>query len=120
MAAHQVSSFCSSSEAALLAESGIGDWYNYNLVLVTADPTTPERRIAARDGITHEQIQRRIHSQFNGEKKKDILEGQIRENHNGQLWTFDNSDNLSSESIEQLFNQRVNEMDIYGMLRRKI
>jgi dephospho-CoA kinase len=106
-------------EAALFAESGIADWCNYNVVLVTADSTTQERRIADRDGITPDKIQRRVNSQFNGEKKREILEGQIRENHNGKLWTFDDPDGLPLERYEQLFDQVVNTVDIYGNLRKK-
>ncbi len=104
-------------EAALFAETGIADWCNYNLLLVRADSATQERRIAARDRITPDKIQRRVNSQFSGEKKRDILEEQIRENHNGKLWNFDDPDGLPKESFGQLFDQVVNEMDIYGTLR---
>ena len=102
-------------EAALFAESGIADWCNYNIVLVGANEKVQKDRVSARDGLSAEQIERRINSQFSGERKKELLAQQIKDNGHGKLWEFDNSEEIPGR-FERLLEQVVAEMDIYGVL----
>jgi pantetheine-phosphate adenylyltransferase/dephospho-CoA kinase len=99
--------------AALFAETSMTYLCNNNLILVYSDKETQEKRLLER-GLTHDQIERRIKSQYNtAEKKKTLLE-KIKSDSHGNLILFENHDNVSDVNLEKLFNDLLNTFGILG------
>ncbi len=97
--------------AALIAETGISYLCNNNVVLVDADKKSQERRLNER-GLTPEQINRRLASQYDTEEKRRRLEKQIDEDSCGKLGFVDNSDDSDPNEIEIMFDAIVDELGI--------
>lgn len=76
--------------ASLLAEAGMGQLSNYNMILLSVDEATQEKRLLDRD-LDKEQIKRRLMSQYDFAHKKKQLEKEIAENRQGKLWVLENS-----------------------------
>jgi pantetheine-phosphate adenylyltransferase/dephospho-CoA kinase len=102
--------------AALIAESEKNYICNNNLILVTADKQSKERRLKLKN-LTPEQIARRLGSQYNNAGKAAKLRSFISAEGYGNLWVLDNSDNSDPRNLEKLFDDIINKMDIYGELR---
>jgi pantetheine-phosphate adenylyltransferase/dephospho-CoA kinase len=104
--------------AALIAESNMAYLCNNNVVLVTADKESQKRRLRERK-LTTQQIQKRLQSQFNAEQKKENILSQIEHTSHGTMWMADNSDNKDGSVIQNLFDDIISTVDIYGELRFK-
>ena len=76
--------------AALLAESQMTDLSNYNLILVKAKDNIQRQRLMDR-GLTQEQIDRRLASQYDFAQKQALIKQEIKDQQHGQLWVIDNS-----------------------------
>lgn len=95
-------------DAALIAELGFGHFCNNNVVLVDADESVQRKRLEDRN-LSAEQIERRLQSQYDFDrKKKKLCEA------DGKTWIVGNSKDVD---IEGLYNNLVNELDLYGELR---
>jgi len=108
--------------AALIAESDLAYLCNNNVVLVDADKESQMGRLRKRkgnsgQGLTDNQIQRRLESQYNLNEKRISLEGSISRDRQGTVWNLENSDASDPANIEKLFYQLVKEVDMYGELR---
>lgn len=95
--------------AALIAESDMAYLCNNNVVLVYADKQTQESRLASR-GLTSEQMQRRLGSQFYYEEKKNKMQQAIDRDNQGKIWVVDNSEGKTE--IEKTFDEVVSELKI--------
>jgi dephospho-CoA kinase len=91
---------------ALIAESNLTHLSNNNIVLVTCDKGSQERRLRE-GGFNKRQIARRLASQYSEkEKKKKILSRIEAENH-GKLWILDNSDTAAEKRVGDPFPEIV-------------
>lgn len=104
-------------EAALFAESGITYLCNNNMILVGVDKESQKSRLTEKRGMSPEQIERRIASQYNYEQKQQILERKMQLDNHGKLWTVDNSDNSGPAQLAALFSSIIMHVDKYGELR---
>jgi pantetheine-phosphate adenylyltransferase/dephospho-CoA kinase len=89
--------------AALFAEVSITYLCNNNLILVYADEDTQKQRLESK-GYDTSQIERRLTSQFDFERKKEVLEQRIRDDRVGHIWQVDNSQNIDVDFTELLQN----------------
>lgn len=103
-------------DAALLAETGRMSMVNNNIMLVEGDEAELARRLKDRDGLSDEQVQRRLSSQFTAAAKATIIEKSIADNHYGQLLRVKN-DNLSDREVEAAFDAMLRQVDLYGEMR---
>jgi pantetheine-phosphate adenylyltransferase/dephospho-CoA kinase len=87
---------------ALLAEVNWTYLCNNNVVLVKCDRESQVRRLRHR-GLTDEQIDKRVQSQYGSDTKKEIIEHRIREDYQGALIEIGNSDNADEDGIEKAF-----------------
>lgn len=92
--------------SALLAESRLAHLCNNNVLLVTCDKSSQEKRLKERK-LTKRQIQRRLYSQYSEAEKKETLRAVIRDAHQGTLWEVDSSDTSSHGAVEQIFEEIV-------------
>ena len=101
---------------ALLAEANWTYLCNNNVVLIGCNAESQMRRLGERKSegvsLTEEQIKRRIASQYNFAKKKEIIQKKIEEDDNGQIIELDNSDNSPKENIENAF---LKVLDVMGV-----
>ncbi|MEK6963775.1 MAG: pantetheine-phosphate adenylyltransferase [Nanoarchaeota archaeon] len=84
--------------AALLAETNTTYLCNHNVLLVEANAPLQEQRLKAR-GLTPEQIQKRLQSQYRSSQKEQHLLEQIRKDRNGRLWKLDNNGTPALEPL---------------------
>jgi pantetheine-phosphate adenylyltransferase/dephospho-CoA kinase len=101
--------------AALTAELNMAYLSNNNVVLVTTDRQSQERRLKERN-FTEEQVKRRLDSQYTTERKKEMINRAISEQKQGRLWEIDNSDGLDPQ-LDVLFDEMIEYIDQYGQLR---
>lgn len=94
--------------AALIAETGLSYICNNNVILINVNEKVKTERLTKRN-LSDEQIKRRLSSQYSFDKKKEALENKIRENNNGKLWIYDNSDETNDDKIAMLFNSIIKE-----------
>jgi len=92
--------------AALLAESNLTHLCNNNVVLVTCDKASQERRLRQR-GLTPAQVQRRLETQYTETEKRERLLESIRQAHHGRLWTVDSSDGAPAGPAERVFEEAL-------------
>ena len=104
--------------AALIAESSMAHLCNNNVVLVTVNKETQKKRLYQRN-LSNEQIEKRLMSQYNTEKKISTLQQKSEANGQGKLWIIDNSDSARTHDFDALFEEIVHTIDIYGELRFK-
>lgn len=97
--------------AALIAETDMTYLCNNNVILVDVDTESQIRRLKER-GLSEDQIQRRLESQYCTAEKKGILAQNISEDGQGKLWIIGNSDNSNPEEITNVFENIVKELDI--------
>ncbi|MBN1697706.1 MAG: pantetheine-phosphate adenylyltransferase [Spirochaetales bacterium] len=102
--------------AALIAEGGMSNLCNNNVVLVTADRESQERRLRERD-LTKTQIRKRLQSQFNTDQKTQTIMARIESSRQGVMWRYDNSDSTDPNETRNLFYRIINHVDMYGELR---
>ncbi|MFX1520389.1 MAG: pantetheine-phosphate adenylyltransferase [Promethearchaeota archaeon] len=102
--------------AALIAEAEMIHLSNNNVVLVSADKQSQERRLKERN-LAKEQIERRLASQYTKKEKSKKIEAAISEHKQGKLWTIDNSDGADPSKIAVLFDEIIKYIDQYGELR---
>lgn len=95
--------------AALIAESDMVYLCNNNVVLVYADKPTQQSRLASR-GLSQEQMQRRLESQFDCNEKKNRLQQAIDRDSQGKIWVVDNSE--GKNEIETVFDSVTSELKI--------
>jgi len=86
--------------AALLVEAEMSRLANYNMILLSVDAATQEKRLLAR-GLNKKQIERRLKSQYDFASKKALLEQEIKQNQHGQLWFLANQA-ASDQEIKNL------------------
>lgn len=102
---------------ALIAEAGICKLSNNNLVLVWVNQKIQQVRLTDR-GHSSDEIERRVNSQFNTQKKKSIIKNNINNSWYGSLVDFENNWN-NEKQIENKFNEILCSIDIYWELRMK-
>jgi len=100
---------------ALLAESGITNLSNNNIVLVWVNHETQQHRLSERD-LSGEQIETRIKSQYSNELKKSKISEHIQDSWYGYLNEFENS-GANAPEISQLFDKVLSSVDIFWELR---
>ena len=88
--------------AALMAESNLTHLCNNNVVLVTCDKKSQERRLLER-GFSRAQIRRRLASQYSSREKKERILSLIRQENQGKLWVLDNSEPSAQEAVPRVF-----------------
>lgn len=88
--------------AALLAETEMMDLSNYNLILLNVNEKNQEQRLIKR-GLSKEQIKRRLASQYDFAKKKNIVEKAISNYQHGQLFILENSADNNEQKITRLW-----------------
>jgi pantetheine-phosphate adenylyltransferase len=91
---------------ALIAESNLTHLCNNNIVLVTRDKGSQERRLRER-GFNRRQISRRLASQYSEKEKKNKIRSRIEAENHGRLWILDNSDLGSAKRIGDTFDEIV-------------
>ncbi|MCK5629216.1 MAG: pantetheine-phosphate adenylyltransferase [Nanoarchaeota archaeon] len=101
--------------AALIAESDMSYLCNNNVLLIHADNDTQQERLLTR-GLSEEQINRRLASQYNFKEKQANLLARIKKDNHGNIWTFDNSNNSEPEELENILDQVL---DYFGVDRNK-
>ncbi len=87
--------------SALLAETEMSHLCNNNVILVTADGQSQQRRLAQR-GLSDEQIQRRLMSQYSSAEKQRIIQENITQSRHGMLWKISNSDGADPAVINSV------------------
>lgn len=92
--------------AALLVEAEMSQLANYNMILLSVDEATQEKRLLERD-LDKKQIKRRLESQYDFAHKKDYLEKEIAANKQGKIWTLDNKA-ASDLEIQKLLKEILN------------
>ncbi|MBI4918526.1 pantetheine-phosphate adenylyltransferase [archaeon] len=97
-------------EGAIMIEKNWTHLLNHNIVLVSADEQSRQRRLKER-GWSDERIKQVLDRQYTDEEKKQKLYQKIKEDNNGMLFELNNSDNLNN--IELVVD------DVIGYLRVK-
>ena len=92
--------------AALLVEAEMSQLANYNMILLSVDEVTQEKRLLERD-LDKKQIKRRLESQYDFAHKKSYLEKEIAANKQGKIWTLDNKA-ASDLEIQKLLKEILN------------
>lgn len=105
--------------AALLVEWWSTHLTNNNTIIVETDKETQVKRISKRDNLDSQQIKRRIESQYNTEKKKELLQEKIEKDSRWKIVSYENKDNTNQDSISELFFQTLIASDIDWWLRVK-
>jgi len=90
---------------ALIAEANLGYLCNNNVVLINVDKETQKTRLSKRDGITPEQIKRRLESQYTFEKKKRKLRESMEKERHGNIWIYQSKNNSTNQDIEKIFDE---------------
>lgn len=91
---------------ALIAESNLTHLCNNNIVLVTCNKESQERRLRER-GFNTRQIARRLASQYSEKEKKKKLLSRIEAENHGRLWILDNSDTGAEARVGDPFHEIV-------------
>jgi pantetheine-phosphate adenylyltransferase len=91
---------------ALIAESNLTHLCNNNIVLVTCDKGSQERRLRER-GFNKRQIARRLASEYSQKEKENKIQSRIEAENHGRLWILDNSDIGADKRIEEVFGEIV-------------
>jgi dephospho-CoA kinase len=105
-------------DAALIAEGGWNTWCNNNVLLVSANKDTQQKRLLRRPGMDADKIARRLSSQYDTEVKRRLLGEQIAKHHQGQVFEYDNSEGVAPEGIERLLDEVITSVDLYGRLKK--
>jgi len=92
--------------SALLAETKMSYLCNNNIILVTADRQSQQRRLGQR-GLTAEQIERRLAGQYSGAEKQRIIQEDISKSHHGMLWKINNSDGSDPTVINSVLDDVI-------------
>ncbi len=98
-------------DVALVAESDMTPLCNNNILLITSDDKTQEKRMRER-GLNKEQIKRRLESQYSSKEKKRRIENKIKEYNHGRLWIMDSSNDIEEKKLEKIFNEIIKELKI--------
>ncbi len=96
-------------DTALISESKMSYLSNNNVILISTDRATQEKRLKER-GYSELQIKNRIHSQHTHALKEKMLQDCIQKDHHGKLWNLDNSGAGNEAAIEELFEIIVKEV----------
>jgi len=99
--------------AALMAESNLTHLCNNNVVLVTCDKKSQEKRLLEM-GFSRAQIRRRLASQYSSKEKKDRIHSLIRQENQGKLWVLDNSEPFAQEAIPRVFEKIISCFGLAG------
>ncbi len=105
--------------AALLIEWESTYLTNNNIIIVETDKETQFKRISERDNLSEEQIQRRIGSQYNTDKKKTLLDQKIQKDNRWESINYQNHDNTDPQDVSELFFKTLIASDIDWWLRVK-
>lgn len=97
---------------ALLAEAHMLHICNNNVILIKVDKDTQKKRLIDRE-LTEKQIETRLTCQCTYNRKKHIIEDEIKKNQHGKLWEIDNSNNIDQEKLYNLFDIIVGELDVW-------
>ena len=98
---------------ALLAEAHMLPLCNNNVILIKVDKDTQKKRLLDR-GLTEEQIETRLNSQYTYDRKKFQIEEEIRNSHHGKLWTIDNSNNINTKEYNKFEELLLGELDVWS------
>jgi dephospho-CoA kinase len=90
----------------LMAESNLTHLCNNNVVLVTCDKGSQERRLRER-GLNKRQIARRLASQYRQREKESRIQSSIEAENYGRLWLLDNSDIIAGKRLEEVFDEII-------------
>lgn len=85
--------------AALLVEAAMSQLVNYNMILLSVSEKVQQERLLLR-GLSQEQIQRRLQSQYDFSNKKKHLEQDIAKHGQGKLWILEN-DSAKEQDIQK-------------------
>jgi len=96
---------------ALIAESNLTHLCNNNIVLVTCDKGSQERRLRER-GFNKRQIGRRLASQYSEKEKKNKIQSGIEAENHGRLWILDNSNTGSEKRVGDAFEEIIRHFDL--------
>lgn len=99
--------------SALITEWDVLYLCNNNVVMVGADEESQRARFYS-GNLSYDQIKKRMESQFDFTKKKEMVEESINTDKHGDLWEVDNS-NGSIESLENVFEDVVRRLDVYEL-----
>ena len=91
---------------ALIAESNLAHLCNNNIVLVTCDKGSQERRLRV-GGFNKRQIARRLASQYSQKEKENKIRCGIEVENHGRLWMLDNSDMGAEKRLEEVFDEII-------------
>ncbi|MBI5065012.1 pantetheine-phosphate adenylyltransferase [Candidatus Woesearchaeota archaeon] len=89
-------------EGAIMIEKNWTNLLNHNIILVSADEQSRQRRLKER-GWSDERIQQVLDRQYTDEEKKNALGQKIKQDNNGAIFEINNSDSLNN--IEEEFNE---------------
>lgn len=103
-------------DAALLAESGRTHLSHNHVLLVEAGDDVRAKRLAARDGLSDEQIARRMDSQFSGNAKAALVEQAIEATRYGAVDRIANDGTLTDDMIVKAFETMLARVDMFGDL----
>jgi pantetheine-phosphate adenylyltransferase len=90
----------------LIAESNLTHLCNNNIVLVTCDKGSQERRLRE-SGFNRRQITRRLACQYSQKEKENKIQCRIEAENHGRLWTLDNSDMGAKKRIREVFDEII-------------
>ena len=93
--------------AALLAEGGLLELCNNNVVVVDCDDSLQRERLQGR-GLSDQQIERRIRSQYSVLEKKNMISGVIHQHAQGRMWDVDTSASLDLTYVDGLLGEITN------------
>ncbi len=96
---------------ALLVESHMLHICNNNVILINVDKDTQRKRLFDR-GLTGEQIETRLNSQYTHERKEFQIKDNIQQDRHGNLWAIDNSNNINKEDLYKQFKEILKDMSI--------
>jgi len=101
--------------AALLAEGGLLELCNNNVVVVDCDDSLQRERLQGR-GLSDQQIERRIRSQYSVLEKKNMISGVIHQHAQGRMWDVDTSASLDLNYVDGLLGEITNYFGLNGRI----
>jgi len=98
--------------AALIAEADLSYLCNNNVVLIEANKESQRRRLMESRGLSPDQVDSRIASQWNIQQKKQKLTEKIEGENNGKIWTVENSNGADPANIENAFTEISRDLEV--------
>jgi pantetheine-phosphate adenylyltransferase/dephospho-CoA kinase len=92
---------------ALLVEAQMLHTCNNNVILIKVDTDTQRQRLLDR-GLTEEQIETRMSSQYSYDCKEDKIRKTMKQHQHGSICIIDNSNNITKEELYKEFTELLN------------